>query len=366
MAAMLMAVAVSVGAQQVAPAVPSQAGAVKSAGANTLVLTNAAGVEVTVSVGDSAKILVVPPGSKDLKSATAGAMSDIAVGDKVIVKGTAGDAATALTATRVILMKSDAIAQAHATEDAAWAQGGGGIVKSVDAAAGTISVSHGLKMLTVVATPKTVVRRYSGDSVKFSDAQLSTLGVIRPGDQLRVRGTKSADGNTIAADELVTGTFHNYSGLIASIDQASQTITLKDLTTKKTVTVMVTTNSDVHRIPAGMAQMVAGRMKGAGAGGAAPPAAGPDGAQRAGRAGMDLSQMMARLPTESLAGLKVGDAVMIVSTSPTADSSKSTAVTLLAGVDAILTASPNGESMTLSPWSLGSGGGEDAGGTVPQ
>jgi hypothetical protein len=195
---------------------------------------------------------------------------------------------------------------------------------------------------------------------------LSTLGVIRPGDQLRVRGAKSADGDTITADELVTGTFHNYSGLIVSIDQTSQTITLKDLTTKKTVTVMVTTNSDVHRIPAGMAQMVAGRMKGAGAGGAAPPAAGPDGAQRAGRAGMDLSQMMARLPTESLAGLKVGDAVMIVSTSPTADSSKSTAVTLLAGVDAILTASPNGESMTLSPWSLGSGGGEDAGGTVPQ
>jgi hypothetical protein len=61
----------------------------------------------------------------------------------------------------------------------------------------------------------------------------------------------------------------------------------------------------------------------------------------------------------------VGDAVMIVSTSPSADSSKSTAVTLLAGVDAILTASPDGQSMTLSPWSLG-GGGEDAGGAAQQ
>jgi hypothetical protein len=354
-------------AQQAAPALatPHQAGTVKSVGSNTLVLTNAAGQDVTVNVTDSANILVVPPGSKDLKSATAGAMSDIATGDKAIVTGTVGDAPTTLTAARVILMKSDAIAQVHASEDAAWVQGGGGIVKSVDAADGKITVSRGLKTLTVVTTPSTVIRRYSGDSVKFSDAQVSTLGVIRPGDQLRVRGAKSADGSLITADELVTGTFHNYSGLIAAIDPANETITLKDLATKKTVTVVVTANSDVHRIPPAMAQMVAARMKGAAAGGAATPSAGatgPDGAQRAGRAGMDLSQMMVRLPTETLAGLKPGDAVMIVSTSPTADSSKSTAVTLLAGVDAILTASPSGQSAQLSPWSLGSGGGEDAAG----
>ena len=34
------------------------------------------------------------------------------------------------------------------------------------------------------------------------------------------------------------------------------------------------------------------------------------------------------------------------------------AVTLLVGVDAILRASPSGQTMTLSPWSLGGGGGE--------
>jgi hypothetical protein len=359
-------------AQQAASAVPRQAGTVKSAGSNSLVLTNAAGQDVTISVSDSAKILVVPPGSKDLKSATPGTVSDIVAGDKAIVTGTSGDAPTMLTATRVILMKSDAIAQAHASEDAAWVQGGGGIVTSVDVAGGKIMVSHGLKTLTVLTTPATVVRRYSGDSVKFSDAHMSTIGVVRSGDQLRVRGTKSADGNTITADELVTGTFHNYSGLIASIDAATETITLKDLATKKTVTVVVSANSDVHRIPPAMAQMVAARMKGAAAGGAASPKtggatpneaqhAGPDEAQRAGRAGMDLSQMMSRLPAETLGGLKVGDAVMIVSSSSTADATKSTAVTLLAGVDAILTASPSGQSATLSPWSLG-GGGEDTGG----
>ncbi len=72
--------------------------------------------------------------------------------------------------------------------------------------------------------------------------------------------------------------------------------------------------------------------------------------------------MISRMPTETLAGLKVGDAVMIVATTGS-DASKSTAVTLLAGVDPILTASPSGE-MTLTPWSVG--GGEPTEGGGPQ
>jgi hypothetical protein len=75
---------------------------------------------------------------------------------------------------------------------------------------------------------------------------------------------------------------------------------------------------------------------------------------------MDLSQMLSRLPTETLAGLKVGEAVMIVATSPTAGSETPAAVTLLVGVEAVLRASPNGQTMTLSPWSLG--GGDESGG----
>jgi hypothetical protein len=68
---------------------------------------------------------------------------------------------------------------------------------------------------------------------------------------------------------------------------------------------------------------------------------------------MDLSQMLSRLPAETLAGLKTGDAVMIVATSPSGESEHNSAVTLLVGVEPILTA-PSGESMTISPWSVGS------------
>jgi hypothetical protein len=61
---------------------------------------------------------------------------------------------------------------------------------------------------------------------------------------------------------------------------------------------------------------------------------------------------------------------MIVATASGAGSEPPTAVTLLVGVDAILTASPSGQSMTLTPWSVGGGepseGGGGAQGAGPQ
>jgi Cu/Ag efflux protein CusF len=353
---------------------PRAAGTVKATDGNGVTVTTAAGQDVAVALPAAAKVLLVAPGSKDLKSATPGALSDVAVGDRVLVTGTEGDTATALNATRVIVMKATAIAQSHAAEDAAWAKGSGGIVKSVDAASGTITLASGLKTLTVTTTPATVVRRYSGDSVRFADATMSSIAAVKPGDQLRVRGNKSADGLTISADEMVAGSFKNYSGLLTAVDATAGTVTLKDLATKKVVVVSVTANSDLRRIPPQAAQMIAMRMKGGaapagapGAGAAPANAGGPGAGAAAGsrRAGADLSQMLSRLPTETVAGLKTGDAVMIVATSPAADSTRSTAVTLLAGVDAILSASPEGTTTTLSPWSLGGGaegGGEGGGG----
>jgi hypothetical protein len=378
--AAVLAVAPATKAVAQTAAAPHQAGTVKAVSSTGLTLTTAAGQDVSVTVPATAKILVVPPGSKTLQSATPGALSDVTPGDRALVTGTAGDTGAALTAERVVLMKAAAIEQTHAAEDAAWTQGGGGIVKSVDPATGSIVVANGLKTFTVRTTPSTIVRRYSGDSVRFADARVSTVAAIRPGDQLRVRGAKASDGSTITADELVTGTFHNYSGLIAGIDQAGGTVTLKDLATKRTVTVAVTPGSDIRRLPPMIAQRVALQMRGGaethgaethgaeahGAGGRSPAEGAESDEHRAGRAGMDLSQMLSRLPTQTLADLKPGDAVMIVATSPSEDSTKSTAVTVLAGVDAILTA-PSGQSMTLTPWSVGGGEPSDAaGGGGPQ
>lgn len=360
-------------AQTAPAATPPQRGTVKAISGNTLTVTTDAGATVTITVPEGVKISVLPVGSTDLKAATPSQFSDIAVGDRILAAVKAGDTATSFAARQVILMKSADIAKMQAAEQADWkANGVGGIVSSVDPATGTIIVTSGTKKITVNTTGKTEFKRFAGDSVKYQDAKPGTLAQIQPKDQLQARGTKSADGLTVQATEVVSGSFKDLSGLIASVDPASGKITLKDLATKKTVTVDVTGNTDIRRMPAMMAQRFAaqtnggaagaggGRMGGAGGGRMAGAGSGePGGAGGfAGRrsAGGDIAQMISQFPAEHVSDLQKGDAVLIVAIEPTPGSSELSAVTVLTGVDAILTANPNG-GMNLSSWSLGGGGG---------
>jgi Domain of unknown function (DUF5666) len=307
------------------------------------------------------RILQLAPGSTDLKTAQTIALADIAVGDRVLVSGKTGDGA-GFAASRVILMKSSDIAQKHEAEQGDWQKRGtGGIVNSVDSGSGAVTVSVGAKKLIVNTSSTTKFRRYAGDSVKFEDAKPGTLAQIQVGDQLRVRGAKSEDGSSIQAEEVVSGSFKNVAGLISSIDAAKGTVTLKDLATKKTVTVQITDNSNLKALPPQAAARFAARAKGAasGAGGESHAASQPGGSPAGGAgqsAGTDLSQLVSRLPNQTVADLKTGDAVMIVASQPDSASSTVTCVTLLSGVEPILAATPSGgPALTLSPWSLGGG-----------
>lgn len=352
-----------------------QLGTVTAVAGNSLTLKTDAGQSVVVSVADGVRILQLAPGSTDLKTAQTIALKDIAVGDRVLVSGKAGDDPSSFAASRVILMKSTDIAQKHAMEEADWQKRGiGGIVSAVDAGTGTVTVMVGPRTVAVNTSGTTQFRRYAGDSVKFEDAKPGTLAQLQAGDQLRVLGNKSEDGSSIQAEEIVSGSFKNLAGLIASIDAAKGTLTVKDLATKKTVTVAITANSNVRTLPPQAAAAFAARAKGgaAGAGAAQAPAQGtgqaeasgggrPGGAGRS--AGGDLSQLVSRLPNKTIADLKVGDAVMIVASQPDPGSSTVTAVTLLSGVEPILAAAPGAPSMTLSPWSLGGGEPEGGGGS---
>jgi hypothetical protein len=286
-------------------------------------------------------------------------------------------------------MKSTDIAQKNETEKQDWQhRGAGGIVSAVNGS--TLTISAGARKIQVETVATTKFRRYAGDSVKFEDAKAGTLSQIQVGDQLRVRGNKSDDGSTIQAEEIVSGSFKNLSGTIATINAAGGTITLKDLTTKKMMTVSVTANSDVRKLPPEIAARFAARQRGEGAsagaganGGAGRPqgAGAPAGASTTtggpprgagmggpgggmGRsAGGDLSSMLSQLPTEPLSDLKVGDAVMIVASETAPGSDKVTAVTMLSGVEPILAATPSGTpAMTLSPWSVGGAAPEGGGG----
>jgi hypothetical protein len=367
-----------------APAAAPRIGTVKIISGSTITLTTDAGQQVAVNVAEGARILQLAPGSKDLKSAQTITLGDIAPGDRILISGKAGDDAASFTASRVILMKAQDIAQQHAKEQADWQKRGtGGLVSAVDEATGTLTVAVGAKKIEVHTSSATQFRRYAGASVKFEDAQPSTLAQVRAGDQLRVLGTKSDDGLSLQAEVVVSGSFLHLAGTIASLDAANGTFTLKDLATKRAMTVKLTSDSDVRKLPPQAAARFAARARGGAA--AAPTAAGgahssagnarpaapanaaaPQSGEEQGRsAGMDLSQMLSRLPTETIADLKTGDAVMIVASQATPGSPDVTAVTLLSGVEPIL-AAPGASTMSLSPWNVGGDAPDASGGGTPQ
>ncbi len=170
-------------------------------------------------------------------------------------------------------------------------------MSSVDAASNAILITlPGMgekKTVTIHLSKDTILRRYAPDSVKFDDAKPARLNQVKPGDQLRARGTRSADGTELTAAEIVCGTFRNIAGMISSVDASANSITVQDLATKKSVTVRITADSQVRKLPLPMAQGIAARLKGAAADSATPGGANvaatqgprPAGAQAGGSAG---------------------------------------------------------------------------------
>jgi len=381
-----------------APKTPPVMGTIKAIAGNSVTLTTDAGGEIKVLVPPEARLLRVPPGSKDLKEAAPLQFADLQAGDRIMVRGKPGDEANSLVATAVVAMKKTDIAEKQAHEREEWQRHGiGGLVRSVDGSSGVITIgtttATGNKEVAVQTASTTILRRYAPGSIKFDDAKPSTLAEIHAGDQLRARGSRNSDASEFKADEIVTGSFRNIAGTIVSIDTAGNSLTVNDVFTKKNVEVKLVADSQLRKLPQEMAQRIAMRLKAASAdanataGGAKPVAApaapstapapqtqagmgggasggyggGMNGGGRAGGGGGDLQQMLSRLPANSLADFQKGDAVMIVAT-PDHDVSKTTAVTVLGGVEPILQASPQGQAASiLTPWSLNSGGAADAG-----
>jgi hypothetical protein len=347
-------------------------GTIKAISANHITLTTDAGSEVTVVIQPSTRLLRMAPGQTELKQATPIQLQDLQVGDRLLAGGASTDAGKSVTATTAVVMtKADVVAkQEHERED--WQKRGvGGVVKAVDVSTGTITLSVGTlgsAQLGVSVSKQTIIRRYAPDSVKFDDAKPGTLEQIKPGDQLRARGTKSADGSELAADEIVSGTFRNVAGTVIVTDPVAGTLTLTDLATRRPVTVRINSDSQLRKLPPMMAQRIAMRLKGGASSSPVGAAAGPPpptparagetpggggGGFRQGGA-PDFQQMLMRLPVVTLADLQKGEALMIVATEGSAET-PSTAIILLSGVEPILTAAPSQASTILSPWNLGSG-----------
>jgi co-chaperonin GroES (HSP10) len=358
-------------------------GVAKAISGNVITLATDAGQTVNIIVQDSARLVRISPGQKDLKDAAPIQLQDVRVGDRILARGKPSDDGKSVEASSIVLMKESDVAAKQERDREDWQKRGvGGLVSKVDAASGTITLAAPVigdaKPITIHVSKSTIIRRYSPDSIKFDDATPGTIDQVNAGDQLRARGVRSADGTELTADEVVSGTFRNVAGLVISTDAASNRVTVTDLATKKPLTLRITADSQLRKLPSMVAQRIASRLRGGSADGAsgAPASGGSSpgstGQSRQGGNGggahssgsPDFQQMLKRMPAVTIADLQKGDAVMIVTTQGSA-TTQPTAITLLSGVEPILSASPNSNraAMLLSPWNLG--GGADAAGANP-
>lgn len=343
------------GSQATTPARAQASGTVSTvnAGANQFVLKTDHGDSITVTTSDRTLILHLPPGVTDPQKGTKMTLPQLAAGDRVVAiyRGAAGD--KAIQATSVVVRTSADLGEIAKTELADWHKRGTvGIVTETNPAAKTLTIKVGSKTMTVTASDKTEYHRYSLDSAKPADAKPSSFAEIRTGDQVHVLGDKNADGTATTAESIYAGEFRQLAATIESIDPASGEMKVKDLATKKPLTIRVDSDSTMKKLDPQTAAQLA-RRYGAGRGQEAPPAA----AGRGGRGG-DVGQTLDRLPAMPLSDLKAGDAVM-VSTTMGSDASRVTVIMLLAGVEPLLTASPNATRDIMSGWNLGGGeGGE--------
>lgn len=351
------------------------------------------GAVADVTLDANTSFMLVPPGEKDLRKATRIELKDVVTGDRVYARSRKVDGQDQTPAVSVIVMSRKEVAQQQAKSSEDWQKrGAAGKVTAVDPAAKTITITlqtaAGPKPLVVDTDDKTTFRRYAPDSVKFADAKPSQLAEIMPGNNLRVLGDKSEDGSSIHAEQIVSGSFRNIAGTIISIDAANHQIKLNDLITKKPVTVAVNDDTNLRKLAPWMAGMIARLQSGGAAGGQGAPGAagtsnassprpagggqwqgggqgapgGQGGGQWQGGAGgpgggmgrMDPSQMLDRAPHFELADLKPGDA-LVISSSSGSDTSRATAITVVAGVEPILAAAPAGGA-NRQP-SAGAGGG---------
>lgn len=339
------------------------------AAGHQLIVKTDAGSLVTVSLSDKTVYMRLAPGEKTLTNAAKIAFTDLGEGDRVWARGKVADDHKSVPAAALIVMNKADIAKKQEAERAEWKRRGLlGIITALKPETKEITISSrtlaGQQSISIPITDKVELRRYAPDSIKFADAKPSDFAELKVGDQLRALGERSADASSFTPEKVVTGTFRNVAGTVAAIDAATGEVKINDLQTKQPLTIVIKQDAVVRRFPSaaemgGMMTMMGGRG-GQGPGGqgappaagqAAPPAAGqgnrPNGAQggqpqgggpgggRMGGGGMNIQDMLERLPTITIADVKVGDTI-IVSSTKGADPTRLTAISVISGADTLL------------------------------
>lgn len=320
------------------------------ANAKQITLKTDAGSVIVAALNDATSYMRVAPGETTLTNATKIAFTDVAEGDRVLAMGkTSDDRKTVVARTIIVMTKAD-IAKKQEAERAEWKRRGVlGIISALKPETKEITISTrtmaGQQSLIIPVSDKVEMRRYAPDSIKFADAKPASFEDLKVGDQLRALGDRNPAGTSFTAEKVVTGSFKTVAGVVTAIDLATGELKINDMQTKQPLTIVVKNDAVLRKFPAagegGMMMMA--RPGGAGGpGGQAQPAgapgqgAGPGGGMRVGGGGgMNMQEMLEKLPTIAVAEVKVGDTI-IVSSTKGADPSRLTAISLITGADTLL------------------------------
>lgn len=288
----------------------------------------------------------IPPETPSFKNAVAATYSDISVGDKVVITGLVAADKKTMPAKAVYLMTKADITSRLAKEAEQWrTRGISGRVVSVNPQTNqiTIGVSRMTGLVNVVVTAKENAKyqRFPQGSYNYKDAKKSSIEEIHAQDEFRAYGDRSEDGNSFAAEGILTGAPAQLTvGAVKSVDTAKNEVVITDDKTKKDLTVVIGPSIlFLKKYPEELAKMLAG-MQGGGApgtpaGGTAPGAApgpgGPGGAGMGGRGG--INEMVERFPNITLADLKAGEMIGVLSATKPADADRISAIKLISGVE---------------------------------
>jgi hypothetical protein len=315
--------------------------------AKQLVIKTDAGSLVTVALGDKTVFMRLAPGETTLTNAAKITFTDLGEGDRVWARGKVAEDRKSVPATALIVMNKADIAKKQEAERAEWKRRGMlGLITALKSETKEITVSTrtmtGTQAVVIPVSEKVEMRRYAPDSIKFADAKPATFDELKVGDQVRALGDRSADGASFTAEKVVTGSFKSVAGVVTAIDAATGEVKINDMQTKQPLTILVKQDAVLRKFPAAGE----GGMMMMGGGGGARPAA-PAGTQGIGQGqgpggpggrmggGMNIQDLLERLPIIAVADVKVGDTI-IVSSTKGADPTRLTAISLIAGADTLL------------------------------
>jgi hypothetical protein len=322
--------------------------------AQQLTIKTDAGSMVTVTLSDKTTYKKLAPGEKTLTNATDVTIADLGEGDRVMARGTVSADQKSVPAVQIIVMTKGDLAKKQEAERLEWRRRGIlGVITGLKPDTHEITISNrtmaGTQSVVIPVSDKTEMRRYAPDSIRFADAKPSNFGELKVGDQLRALGDRPAeDPLRFNPQKVVTGSFRTVGGVVSAVDPATGEIQIKELEKKTPLTIVIKNDAVLRRFPSEMGAM-GGFRPGGGQGGGAPAAGGgappqqrPQGAGGPGaggpggpRPGFNINEMLERLPTISIADVKVGDTI-IVSSTQGVDPTRLTAISLVAGADTLL------------------------------